>query len=129
MQNYNIVLCYSLKKKEKRRRIMMIDIYTESGDILVNKKPEEILALLIENVNKDMRAYFHVSLENFQRFEEINNIKDWVNAYWENLHWHLSNSIKKYLNDNGYYIDDLMVNAKEIFEELVEKAREMFPDS
>jgi len=133
MQNYNIILCYSLKKKRKGEKIMMIktiDIYTESGDILVNKKkPEEILALLIENVNRDMRSYFHVSLENFQRFEEINDVQDWVNAYWENLHWHLSNSIKEFLKYNGYNISDLMVNAKEIFEELIEESREMFPDS
>ena len=109
--------------------IKTIDIYTESGDILVNKKkPEEVLALLIENVDRDMRSYFYISLENFQRFEEINDIKDWVNAYWENLHWHLSEPIKKFIFINGYDIDALMVNSYNIFKELVEKAREMFPD-
>ena len=109
--------------------IKTIDIYTESGDILVNKKPEEVLTLLIENVNRDMRAYFYVSLENFQRFEEINDVQDWMNAYWENLYWHLSDSIKQFLNDNKYDFNDLMVNAKEIFKKLIEESREMFPDS
>jgi len=56
-----------------------IDIY--EGDIskLVKKmgKTEEVLKVLIENVDKDMESYFWVSVENFQRFEEINDVQDW----------------------------------------------------
>jgi hypothetical protein len=69
-----------------------------------------------------------VSVENFSRFEEINDVKDWLDAYWDNLNLHLSESIKKFLNDNGYDIDDLMIHAKKIFKELIEEVEEMFPD-
>ncbi len=105
-----------------------IDIY-EGGisKLIKKKKPEEVLALLIENVDRDMRSYFYISIENFDQFEEINDVQDWVNAYWENLHWHISKSIKEFLQDNGYDFDDLMVNAKEIFKKLIEESREMFP--
>jgi hypothetical protein len=110
------------------KKYKKIDIYEgDIGNLTKKLKQEEVLALLIENVDRDMRSYFYISLENFQRFEEINDVQDWVNAYWENLHWHLSEPIKKYLNDNGYDIDDLMVNSYDIFKELIEESREMFP--
>ena len=104
-----------------------IDLY--SGDISkFKKKKEELMKMLIEEVDRDMRLYFKVSVKNFSDIEEIKKVQDWINAYWENLHWHLSHSIKRFLEDNGYGIDDLMVNAKEIFQELIEEAEEMFPD-
>ena len=105
------------------KRYKKIDLY--SGDIsklIKKKKTEEVLKMLVAAVDKDAKDYFWVSVENFDRFEEINDVQDWVNAYWENLHWHLSESIKEFLNDNGYSLNDLMVNAKEIFQELIEEA-------
>ena len=106
-----------------------IDIYT--GDIsklIKNTTPEELLEALIESVDRDMREYFHISIENFDSFYQINDIDEWKSDYWNNLHWHLSKSIKEFLQDNGYDFDDLMVNAKEIFKKLIEESREMFPD-
>ena len=103
-----------------------IDLYSgDISNIVKNKKPKEVLNILIDAVDKDAKDYFWVSVENFDRFEEINDVQDWVNAYWENLHWHLSESIKEFLNDNGYSLNDLMVNAKEIFQELIEEAYEI----
>lgn len=99
-----------------------IDIY--EGDISkFKKKKEELMKMLIEEVDRDMRLYFKVSVKNFSDIEEIKNVNDWINAYWENLHWHLSHSIKRFLEDNGYGIDDLMVNASSIFKEMIEKRR------
>ena len=104
-----------------------IDIY--EGDISkFKKKKEELMKMLIEEVDRDMRLYFKVSVKNFSDIEEIKNVNDWINAYWENLHWHLSESIQKFLNDNGYDIGDLMENSYDIFKELIEESREMFPD-
>jgi guanylate kinase len=107
---------------------MNIDIYEgDIGNLTKKLKQEEVLALLIENVDRDVRSYFYISLENFQRFEEINEVQDWVNAYWENLYWHLSDSIKKFLKNNGYAIYALMKNSHEVFKKLIEEAKEMFP--
>jgi hypothetical protein len=109
--------------------IKTIDIYEgDISNLVKTTKPEEVLDLLIDAVDKDVKDYFFVSVENFSRFEEINDVKDWLDAYWHNLHLHLSESIKKFLNDNGYDIDDLMIHAKEIFKKLIEESREMFPD-
>jgi len=109
------------------KRIDIIDIY--EGDIsLIKKKPEELMEALIESVDRDMREYFFISIENFDRFEQINNIYEWEDAYRENLRWHLSDSIKNFLSYNGYDIDDLMKNAYNIFKKLIEESREMFPD-
>ena len=104
-----------------------IDLY--SGDISkFKKKKEELMKMLIEEVDRDMRLYFKVSVKNFSDIEEIKNVNDWINAYWENLHWHLSHSIKRFLEDNGYGIDDLMENSYDIFKELIEETKEMLDD-
>jgi hypothetical protein len=109
--------------------IKTIDIYEgDISNLVKTTKPEEVLDLLIDAVDKDVKFYFEVSVENFDQFEEINDVKDWLDAYWENLHWHLAQSIKKFLNDNDNGIDDLMIHAKEIFKKLIEESREMFPD-
>lgn len=105
-----------------------IDIYEgHISKLIKKKKPEELLEALIESVDRDMREYFHISIENFDRFEQINDPDEWKNDYWNNLHWHLSESIQKFLNDNGYDIGDLMENSYDIFKELIEESREMFP--
>jgi len=110
------------------KKYKKIDIYEgDIGNLTKKLKQEEVLALLIENVDRDMRSYFYISIENFDRFEQINNIYEWKNAYWENLHWHLSNSIKEFLEDNGYSLNDLMKNSYDIFKNLIEESREMFP--
>jgi hypothetical protein len=110
------------------KRYKKIDLYSgDISNIVKNKKPKEVLNILIDAVDKDVKFYFEVSVENFDRFEEINDVKDWLDAYWENLNLHLSESIKEFLNDNGYSLNDLMENAKEIFQELIEEAEEMFP--
>jgi len=112
------------------KRYKKIDLY--SGDIsklIKKKKTEEVLKMLVAAVDKDAKDYFFVSVENFSRFEEINDVKDWLDAYWDNLNLHLSNSIKEFLKYNGYNISDLMENSYEIFEKLIEESREMFPDS
>jgi hypothetical protein len=109
--------------------IKKIDIYEgDISNLVKTTKPEEVLDLLIDAVDKDVKFYFEVSVENFDQFEEINGVQDWLDAYWENLHWHLAQSIKKFLNDNDNGIDDLMIHAKEIFKKLIEESREMFPD-
>ena len=113
----------------KMKRYKKIDLYSgDISNIVKKEKPEELLDMLIDAVDKDVRYYFWVSVENFSRFEEINDVKDWLDAYWDNLNLHLSESIKKFLNDNDNGIDDLMIHAKEIFKKLIEESREMFPD-
>ena len=113
----------------KMKRYKKIDLYSgDISNIVKKEKPEELLDMLIDAVDKDVRYYFWVSVENFSRFEEINDVKDWLDAYWDNLNLHLSESIKKFLNDNDNGIDDLMIHAKKIFKELIEEVEEMFPD-
>jgi hypothetical protein len=105
-----------------------IDIYHDNITVLVEKKkPQEVLKLLIKNVDRDMKEFFRNSVVDFERFEEINNVEYWVDFYRESLS-DLTEIIKKFLYDNGYTVDDLMINAKEIFRELIKGAREMFPD-
>ena len=109
--------------------MIKIDLYKGNiSKLIKNTTPEELLEALIESVDRDMREYFYISIENFDSFYQINDPDEWKNDYWNNLHWHLSKSIKEFLQDNGYDFDDLMVNAKEIFKKLIEESREMFPD-
>jgi hypothetical protein len=96
--------------------------------IVKRKKPEEVMELLVDAVNRDMEEYFYIGIETLQRFEEVDSVYGWVTGYRDYLDSNLSDSIREFLYDNGYDIDDLMVDAKSIFEELIEEAREMFPD-
>ena len=104
-----------------------IDIYTTKMAFARNKKPEEVLSILIDAVDKDMETYFWVSIENFTTFSEVGSVNSWISSYRDCLISHLSPSIKRFLN-NGYSIDDLLVNASSIFSRLIEEAREYFSE-
>ena len=105
-----------------------IDIYTTKMAFARNKKPEEVLQKLIDAVGKDMETYFWVSIENFSSFDQVGSVFEWVYSYKDCLISHLSTSVKIFLDDNGYSIDDLLVNAPSIFSRLIEEAREYFSE-
>jgi len=105
-----------------------VDIYTSKMAFARNKKPEEVLSILIDAVDKDMETYFWVSMENFTTFSEIGSVNSWIFSFRDCLISHLSTSVKMFLDNNGYSIDDLLVNASSIFSRLIEEAREYFSE-